>query len=503
MKVITIGLLFASITALSTAGGQDKTPQERNVRSRETLGLVDAEQKFAIRALVDAIALNEGGNTSISAWSLYQTFLILHAATDESSESRANLARLLAGNSEFRPSLLVMQDDGSASTSKRWQLPFGLRDNDGYGVRVLEIPGSDVGVRTGDLIFTANGRPLKSIDDVARLIEDSGVEITIEGYDVKTGRPFSRRITPVDNQSFSSSADQPTTRNANLLWLRKDIQTNSVFVQELEQTDAVSIFRTKTGFDGEFQTSWKELFAKSLGPDAVPAVPRMPADAVFGVFCGFTADLGWTLPFRNVGAGLFRFENAEDAEFLVKIQRLRYFRDEQFDLVELTFDSTDTVCRLVLLKTSDMRMPTLRKDGSAILNAISVPSGELKDGIVEVVVPRFAFESHYSLRRSTLRGVSGLFEAATDLSRLSPNVRLASFENDVRLAFDADKFRVSALTKLIGVGLSAPPVSEFRFLADRPFLFSLQKKDGLVLAMGFVRKPTTGRALESHPLDPR
>lgn len=98
--------------------------------------------------------------------------------TDE--ELRSRLDALAAGRSRRRPVLGVGL--APASAARRLRRSVGLPERDGLLVRAVEAgsPAAAAGLAEGDLLVTAGGRELRTVDDLYDALDAAGTEGTIE-----------------------------------------------------------------------------------------------------------------------------------------------------------------------------------------------------------------------------------------------------------------------------------------------------------------------------------
>ncbi|EMI53515.1 Protease inhibitor I4, serpin, partial [Rhodopirellula sallentina SM41] len=108
------------------------------------------------------------------------------------------------------------------------------RENDGRGLLVtLVVAGSAAdksGLKPDDLIFSVNGKPVRTEEEWSKAIDSAGEVITIQSYCTKDGTVKEKEV-PL------TAVEYLTTANA--LWFQKGYPVDKVFLEQI-----------KTGFAG-------------------------------------------------------------------------------------------------------------------------------------------------------------------------------------------------------------------------------------------------------------
>ena len=95
----------------------------------------------------------------------------------------------------------------TVAVDRRLQRAFNL---DATGVRVIEVqrgsPAQRAGVEDGDLLVTAEGRPLTGIDVLQRILDAERIDVPVQVRVIRRGRLLNFTITPRESQSGTASA---------------------------------------------------------------------------------------------------------------------------------------------------------------------------------------------------------------------------------------------------------------------------------------------------------
>lgn len=118
--------------------------------------------------------------------------------------------------------------------------------------------------------------------------------------------------------------------------------------------------------------------------------------------------------------------------------------------------------------------------------------GEEKSGMVTFKVPKFSFNTDIDLS-STLKslGVKKAFQDTADFSGISIDQELfiSEIKQQAHVAIDENGVEASAFTE-IGMAGSALPVDKAEMILDRPFIFTITDRNGVVMFMGVINDPT-------------
>ncbi|HJW50722.1 MAG TPA: trypsin-like peptidase domain-containing protein [Burkholderiaceae bacterium] len=94
----------------------------------------------------------------------------------------------------------------TVAVDRRLQRAFNL---DATGVRVIEVqrgsPAQRAGVEDGDLLVTAEGRPLTGIDVLQRILDAERIDVPVRVRVIRRGRLLDFTITPRESQSAASA----------------------------------------------------------------------------------------------------------------------------------------------------------------------------------------------------------------------------------------------------------------------------------------------------------
>lgn len=118
--------------------------------------------------------------------------------------------------------------------------------------------------------------------------------------------------------------------------------------------------------------------------------------------------------------------------------------------------------------------------------------GEEKSGMVTFKLPKFNFNTDIDLG-GTLKslGVKKAFQDKADFSGISTDQGLfiSEVKQQTHVAIDENGVEASAFTE-IGMAGSALPVDKAEMILDRPFIFTITDRNGVVMFMGVINDPT-------------
>ena len=232
---------------------------------------------------------------------------------------------------------------------------------------------------------------------------------------------------------------------------------------------------------------------------------RPPGSVVLLNLCYFKDS--WFKPFDKRKTQNRAFNCADGskplASFISDVGRsAKWMEHEHFKLMEIPYKSASHPMDMVLV------LPREGVQNEAVVNSLSElnclgrtsvrPQWNSLEMKVDVKIPKFKLKSNQlNIKEvSQMMGVRSIFKPSADsgiayLFEDDPPLFVESFEQDAFLQFDEAGTEAAAVTKVEMGVRSLPPaqVPNKQFVADRPFLFFLIDRAGLVYFAGQVAKP--------------
>jgi serpin B len=167
----------------------------------------------------------------------------------------------------------------------------------------------------------------------------------------------------------------------------------------------------------------------------------------------------------------------------------RYAVSDGWDAVELPFRGNKLSMLIVVPTLGSFDEIDATLDGEWLRGLIE----SLEQGTVEVTLPRFTFESEFTLSDALMAlGMTTAFGGSCDLSGMLEGGGLFIDEayHKAFIAVDESGAEAAAATAVV-VGETSVPVVEASIVADRPFYFAIRDRETqLVIFWGRVMNPT-------------
>lgn len=472
--------------------------------------LVNAEQRLTERIFEPLWQKAPDKNVVFAPYCLFESLAILESAS--SGETADGFRHVLQLKSELDRRRLV-QAARTSGLPLKYVLPVTVAANDGYGVRITADPPQqseawNAGLRRDDLLFSLRGQPIRQPDDLTRQLIGASRTVELGGYSVETGLPFEARqirLEPIRDESRERK--RHPARFAVALWLREGLPTRKEWTAALQKEFGAQQFSSRADADVVAEL-WRPFFQESLATSEAPRLQQLPNTAAFVLISSLVIDASWRLPFSKAETveGTFRSPTGPlTTTFLRRTSQSGYFADDNVQVLELPFRDSSLVCRLALpAETSANRTQRPDKLIEALRNMVRRSRDELPLRVVDVSVPKFEFQSDVSFNEPLKElGAGVAWTQDADFSAMTGNhaVRLDDVRQEVKVAFQETGVKVVATNTSVGVLKGSSPEPEYRFHADRPFLFSIQDESGLILAVGQVASPNATKHSRSTSAD--
>jgi serine protease Do len=176
----------------------------RGPRGRRISGSIEHTAPLARGSSGGPIVDAEGRLVGVNTNRLGDGFYLALPADDD---LRARLDSLAQGEAPATPRLGVGL--APAHVARRLRASVGLPERDGLLVRVVEdgSPAARAGIRHGDLLVAADGRPLTTADDLFEVLDSAASSGAVELAVVRGTDELTVRVTFTDEASESDAPD--------------------------------------------------------------------------------------------------------------------------------------------------------------------------------------------------------------------------------------------------------------------------------------------------------
>ena len=287
-----------------------------------------------------------------------------------------------------------------------------------------------------------------------------------------------------------------TTRLANSLWLRDDMDYVPDTVQTLADQYYASSFRGQMGSDAYNQAlrSWLSEQTGGLLDGYINDLELSP-ETVLALASTIYYKAGWDDTFSEDSTSPAVFHAPEgdlERDFMHQTREGTVYFGDGFAAVSKSLRYSGRMW-LILLE-EDMNADTLL--AGDMMSFLLSSGNHAAQGYynVHLSLPKFDVSSRMDLADGLRAlGVTDVFDrAAADFSPLvdAEGVFVGKAEHAARVTVDEEGVEAAAYT-VIGAPQSAEPekLEDYYFTLDRPFLFAITGTDGLPLFVGMVNQP--------------
>lgn len=124
----------------------------------------------------------------------------------------------------------------------------------------------------------------------------------------------------------------------------------------------------------------------------------------------------------------------------------------------------------------------------------ALTGGESKFGEVVWKLPKFSIEAKYDCKQMLKNlGINAAFSQTADFSAMSNSiVCIDGIVQETHISVNEDGVEAAAFTD-IGYAGAAMPTDQAEMILDRPFLYAVQDKNGVILFLGVYQGATGER----------
>jgi serine protease inhibitor len=201
----------------------------------------------------------------------------------------------------------------------------------------------------------------------------------------------------------------------------------------------------------------------------------------------------WATPFDKGATqeGAFTLLDGSQVQvpMMKQTESLGYAEGEGYQAVELPYDGRELSMIVLLPAKSQFKA----FEGSLDAAQVEAILRELAPGQIALTMPRFKFDSEFSLKdRLSQMGMPLAFTSDADFSGMTGNreLSISAVLHKAFVSVDEAGTEAAAATAVV-VGLTSAPASPVEVTIDRPFLFLIRDvKTGAVLFLGRVVDPS-------------
>ncbi|MDB5349312.1 MAG: serine (or cysteine) proteinase inhibitor, cladeB (ovalbumin), er [Planctomycetota bacterium] len=464
------------------------------MRTADPPASVADRNAFALALLSRLAPASEAGNVVVSPQGVSRVLAM--AAEGASGETAAEIRR--AGRLPASARSLDLIDP--ARPRSRLGLNVRAVPNDGYGLKVQEVPAGSpaakAGLAPGDLILTVEDRPVRSLAALRDAVEAAGAG----------GRPVRTRIYAFGSGKVVEIAIQPEAVSTpspyaarDAAFVQRGLAIRPEFRAALDRAFHAPLISLDFASDPRGAAGEIVRFATSAG-DATPRpdVSAIDASTRLVLLDAVAFEAEWQHPFPPDSPAPFTGADGRRTEVPTLRRTGRYAMASSPDgsmLAEIPY--VDDSFSFVLA------LPTEGKSPRALIASLSADAFDsrrraLKPRRVDLQLPRFGVASTHRLNAPlAAMGVTLAFSPRADFSNLVARqpgdaldrLALGSVVQSAYLKVTPRGTRAGAATTAAVVTLDAEaePVA---FHADRPFAFFLvDRRTGLIVFAGVLDDP--------------
>lgn len=467
--------------------------------------LFSGEQRLTTMLLEKVLQEGDQENVVCCPSGAYATLAVLEAGCGPGFVGQVRRAMGLNLETEgLAEQLAILAQKGHPTD---FVLGVSINENDGYGVKLSQAetngPAAKSGLAQGDLIFSVDDEPVRNTRQFLKLLDESTGVVRLSGFGWESGREFADKTVVLSRRHrVDVELRGRLVRSAIVVCLRKDLTSTSPYpavVERLYSAKSIAADFSKPKPLVRDVANWLE---SQLGVRPNPgslAESFSPGTALW-VVNAVTFDGKWSRKFkliRDEPIPMFQGPNGpQRAEFMrATLSQAQYANcnDRGFSVVDLPYDHSGLVMRVVLPETADGWKKLRPHDwlDSQAAAAIQAKSRKLA---VEVLLPRFAFETTTSLNGLLEKlGLEAMLGMKADFSRITDGERLflSDFRQQSTIAVDEAGTRAGAVTQATIVTSAVAPKT-VPFHVTHPFFFAIvDQESGAVFFAGRVTSPVS------------
>lgn len=415
-------------------------------------------------------------------------------------ETAREIARVLGldGPGASPDDLFPIDRPGRERPVDRPTLGAGLESNEGYGVKVRDVPDGSAaaraGLKPGDLILAVDDRPVRSRPRLDAALPPVGVSARLQVFEYESGRVVERPATPdrATEPAPSGGRDASSAlRSARAAWVQSGTGIDPRFRASIRERFRAEVFPLDFRADPDAArravVAW--FASRASTPGTVPVAEDIGPDTRFLLADSLAMRGTWTVPFPTSAPGPFRTEGGQTVTRLLmrRSGTLRVYRSDRFDALELPY-AEGGLALLVVLPREAGPIDRFSRGLSAAEFQAAIEG--LRPRTIDVILPTFRVgQTHRLARALAALGMARAFGDRADFSGIDPRqpLRLSDVSHAASVEVDERGTRAEASTAASGVLIKGDDPTPIPFHADRPFLFTVIDRRGAILLIGCVR----------------
>ncbi len=487
MRNIALTILFATVCTTSIA---------QSSRDPLVKRLGAAQSQFAQRLYSQVAGEKASENLILAPYGVFESLSMLQLGS--SGDTTDRIARVTG----IRPDQVTL---AAFKRARQQAAPTSLRfgatvsDNDGYGVKLTDQPSDELtalGISKGDLIFSVDGRPVRTAREFLDTCATSIGAVQIDGFSRERGVLFTRLTAPLERvRELNVEPHSQVVNFASALWLRDNLVEGSKFPSQLSK-----LFETRT-FPSTFRSAEtiteqaNEFFNSQTGGriDKVDMPNQFSPNTAMILMNAMTMDAKWERQFKTAltKPGTFAAPDGDTQTDYMRQQSIFAFASSRsVKVVELPYRNTD-LRMTVFLPIDPEGWKNI--ESAFFLDKLELHNlaRQMRPTRLDLKLPRFDLRMSGSLKASVQKlGLGSLFTSEADFTGIDSRdrVMLDDMRQQVYVTTNEEGTRAGSVTKATGV-LKSVPVKAEPFHAIHPFLFLIRDSYGIVYFAGRVTHP--------------
>ncbi len=482
----------AALTLLLTA-----TAFAQSNRDPLVARLGSAERRFAQKIYTSVAKRKSSGNLAIAPYGVFESLSMLQrGARGDTAAAIANVT----GVRSDRGTLAAFKRIRQQAAPFAMQFEAAVSDNDGYGVKLIEEPSnqlSSLGIEKGDLIFTVDGRPVRTAREFTDACSGSTGRVRLDGFSHKRGTLFTQLTAPLQRVvELNVEPNNQVINFASALWLHSDFATSSTYPQQLAQLFGTRTFASSFRNLDEMTDQANAFFGRATGGRIarVDMPEQLSTDTMMLLMNAMAMDAKWERRFQTAMTSTGRFTTPTDEIKVRYMQQQNVFACVALDkvkVIELPYRNTD-LRMTVFLPTTLNGWDKL--ESGFFLNSLELHNiaRQMRPTRIDLKLPKFDIRMSGSLKSAVQAlGLETMFAKEANFTGIDggDRVMLDDMRQQVFVATNEEGTRAGAVTQAVGILKSSAMKSE-PFHATHPFLFLIRDSNGIIYFAGRVTQPT-------------
>ena len=275
------------------------------------------------------------------------------------------------------------------------------------------------------------------------------------------------------------------------LWLEKGGKLKKAFADTAGKNFYAEVYSGDLKSE-ELRRTMSEWVRNKTSGQLDPQI-KIPEDTVMTLFTCLDFEDQWIDEFRkeeNKKANFYRADGSTMmAEYMGSTYNpFGYFRGEGFTRASLSMKNGTRMS--FILPDEGTSIGDLVSDPQWLKEAVSGGTEAYAQVIFEI--PKFDFSSSCDLAKTVERlGAGEIFTPEADLYGITGNqLFLSGIRQQTRIAVDEKGVSAAAFTQMLYAGAAMPQQEIVHMILNRPFMYTVEDNNGVILFMGVCQMPT-------------